>query len=227
MAFRSQTALALFLVVTASAANVRMEARHERWLRDRDGALLLNEEGFTFTGRKQTIASKWDDIQHAVLNERFLRVTTYEDVRWRLGTDREFEFRLKAGAPLAAARELLQTRLGQRLSLEVADSALQPLWSVRAKRLRPIRGAQGALEVGRDAIAFASETRGDSVTFRYADIRNLARVTPFEIVVTTLHDEHRFQLKEPLSEERFDDLWWRLQQHKGLKTLTLYQGDKQ
>ncbi|HBY59560.1 MAG TPA: hypothetical protein DEH78_07035 [Solibacterales bacterium] len=225
MALRSQTAFAFVFVTAAFAAEIKIEARHDRWLRDRAGTLTLTGESAAFAGKKKTIAVKWDDVQRAVLNDRFLRLITYEDVRWRLGNDREFEFRLPPDAPVAAVRELLDARLGQRLVLETSLAPSAALWTVRAKRLRAVRGAQGTLHAGAEAVVFESETRGQSLSFRYADIQTIARVSPYEFVLASLYEEHRFQLKEPLSEERFDALWERLQRHKGLKILTYYQGD--
>jgi len=87
------------------------------------------------------------------------------------------------------------------------------------------------LQVGSEAIVYKSEKEGESRTWRYEDIENVSSSGPFQLTVTTFeraksHYGDRkgfnFQLKQRLDEDRYNDLWLRLNQSKGLKILTSY-----
>ena len=62
----------------------------------------------------------------------------------------------------------------------------------------------------------------------YDDIENVSTTGPFELTITT-HERDRsqygsiraftFQLKRPMTDRQYDDLWYAINQKKGLKTL--------
>lgn len=99
------------------------------------------------------------------------------------------------------------------------------------KRLGRIRGSEGALLVGADRIVYRTSRQGDSRTWRYSDIENISTSGPFQLTITTFERDKfhygnykgfNFQLKEALDEARYDELWRRLNQSKGLKLIGSY-----
>jgi hypothetical protein len=95
---------------------------------------------------------------------------------------------------------------------------VEPLWEVPAKLLRGFAGADGTLRAGPDRIVFDSAKASASRTWRYGDVSNISSAGPFEFTIVSLDGGARFQLKQILPEDRFNDLWRRINESQGLKT---------
>jgi hypothetical protein len=129
------------------------------------------------------------------------------------------------------AYQVLKTRLDQRFVAAIADSPSTMLWEIPAKHLAGLGGDEGVLQVGTSEIVYRSAKKGESRTWRYEDIDNIASSGPFEFTITTFErakldygsrKQFTFELKQRLEEARYNDLWLRLNQSKGLKILTSY-----
>jgi hypothetical protein len=186
-------------------------------------------------GKKPKHPKNWrwayQDIQQLKVSPRSLTVLTYKDSAWKFGADREYEFDLVPDGTFTAAYDLLKNRLDQRLVAEIPDKISAPLWEIPVKHLHRFGGDEGILEVGPQMLVYKSENKEDSRTWRYEDIENISSSGPFQLTVTTFeraktHYGDRkgfnFELKQRLEESRFNDLWLRLNQSKGLQVLTSY-----
>jgi hypothetical protein len=71
------------------------------------------------------------------------------------------------------------------------------------------------LEIGEDRIVFKTAQKDDSRTWRLRDIENISSSGPFDLTITTLEKPYRFQLKQMLSEARYNELWRKLNDTKG------------
>jgi hypothetical protein len=87
------------------------------------------------------------------------------------------------------------------------------------------------LQVGESQIVYKSAAKGESRVWRYEDIENISTAGPFQLSITTFERARshygnlkgfNFQLKQTLSDARFNDLWLRLNRSKGLNVLTSY-----
>lgn len=215
----------------------RLEARHDHWRKYCSGVLRIDANGVSYEGsapkkkEKDRHVWRWPyrDIQQLMVAPGVVRVLTYKDVTWKLGADRELEFRLSPAAPVSEIYAFLKDRLDQRLVAGLADDNVKALWEIPAKHLGRIRGSEGVLSVAEDRIAYRTALKGGSRTWRYADIEDISSSGPFQLTITTFerakshYGNYRgfnFQLKEALDERRYNDLWWRLNRFRGLQTLT-------
>lgn len=246
MALRSQTTVATAVVIVAALAQagfaqnaLRYEVRHEHWLRDGSGTLVIDQRGVSYQETSKNKRKKperlhhdqlnYEDIQQLYISPQKLTVVTYRDQVWRLGMDKEYEFTLPTGETFAAAYAFLKKRLDERLVAALADDEVQPLWELPVKRLGALRGSEGALVVGAEHIVYRTERREQSRTWRFQDIENISSAGRFDLTITTYErakahygsmKEFHFQLKQPLDERRFEALWRRLNRSKGLSILT-------
>lgn len=180
--------------------------------RDREGAVKKRKHPHDY-------AWKFENIQQLELEPGRVRVLTYKDNRWKLGADREYVFDRAAGADFSSAYPLLKDRLDQRFVSALADSDVRPLWEVPVKRLGTIRGSEGLLVVGDERVVYKTDQKADSRTWRYRDIDNISTSGPFSLTVTTFErakahygnrKDFNFELKSPLDEAKYNDLWRRL-----------------
>ena len=202
------------------------------------GTLTINEAGVSFEqkskkGKKHPRAWHWDypNIEQLKISPKSLSVVTYKDNKWKLGADRQYDFDLVSDNSFEDAYRFLKTRLDQRFVAVIADGPAHTLWEMPAKHLSAFGGDEGVLQVGTREIVYKSANKGETRTWRYQDIDNISSSGPFLLTLTTFERakldygsqrQFNFQLKQRLEEARYNDLWLRLNQSKGLQILSLY-----
>ncbi len=208
------------------------------------GTLIVTAQGISFeesyAGKKPKHPHAWtwsyQDIQQLEIAPKMLRVLTYQDNKWKLGADREYRFDLlPSDGSFSDAYGLLKNQLDQRFVAALADEDINPLWEIPVKLQGRIQGSEGILHVGPDRIVYTTDKKDTSRTWRYQDIENISSSGPFDLTLTTYERAvthygnlkgFNFQLKERLDEKRYNALWRRLNQAKGLEVLSAY-GDTQ
>lgn len=245
MAFRSQKAIGTFVVflfweLIAAAQQLTIPVRHPHLRKGGSGEIRIGELSISFRegGKKQKHSREWayDEIQQLFVGSNSLRILTYEDVAWKLGRDREYEFdRLPEGMAqriINAVRGHIDER---RIVAALSDSSMTPIWQVKAKRLEGWGGSEGVVLVGEDSIVYKSEERNASRTWRFAQIENVSSSGPFDLTITTFERDgsgfggrrdFRFQLKAELSEDRYNALWHRLNQSRFTRSSVNTEGDE-
>ena len=212
MAF-GKTASCLILAASLASAT-QFAVRHEHLRKGCVGTLTVDENGVSFTGAKKHAWSwKYEDIQQLRLSPESIYILTYKDSKLRLGKDREYNFTGKI--PAEELYPLLKDRMDQRFVAAVGQALGLPTWSVPVKHLRPIVGSEGTLAFGAEAIVYSTPTKAESRTWRYTDIESIASSGPFQLTVTTLEKGFNFQLKQPITEARYNQLWLQIEKENG------------
>jgi hypothetical protein len=218
MAFTSEKTIGIVfgVLLAASAARgegIKFQVRHEHLRKGCSGTMTVDEKGIYFHGPKDHVWSwEFQDIQELKLAADRIHLQSYWDEKWKLGADREFEFTGKIPPGLYA---IWKDRLDGRFVAEIADPAVKPLWQLPAKHLGRITGSEGVLEIGDDRIVYKTGRKDDSRTWRLSDIENISSTGPFDFTVTTREKGFRFQLKQVLSQARYNELWRKLNDTKG------------
>jgi hypothetical protein len=223
MAFRIETRIGLILFLAAQAAGAQsFPVRHAHWHGGGMGDLAVSNDGISFAEAKKKGHSriwKYEEIQQIELSAAALRILTYEDQKWKLGRDREYVFDQLPEGFAQTVYAQWRERLDQRFIAGLPDESVAPAWEIPAKLLGRFEGSQGVLRIGADRIVYEAKQTEQSRTWRFADIENIASAGPFDFsIVTREHHgdwnagarEFRFQLKRPLAEERYNELWRRL-----------------
>ena len=242
MECRSQKASGAAIVIAIWLApavlaqkELRFEVRHDHWRKDGSGMLVIDERGIAYHEvSKKKHHDKWEyqDIQQLYLSPNRLTVVSYKDRKWRLGLDKEYEFRLPPGKTFKEAYALLKDRLDQRFVAALADADVKPIWEIPVKLLGRIRGSEGLLMVSPDRIVYKTDSQEQSRTWRFQDIENISSSGRFQLTLTTFERAKvhygnlkgfNFQLKQPLDEKRYNILWRRLNRTKGSQLLTSIQ----
>lgn len=216
-----------------------------------EGLLTINDQGVSYQqvipeGRRKKKSKKppkpesirfdYQDIQELWVSSDKLVLVTYRDRKWFLGIDKEFEFYLPKGKSFENAYTMLKDKLDRRFVAAMADTQASVLWELPVKLLGTIKGSEGTLQVGPDRIVYKTDRARHSRTWRYQDIENVSTSDRYQLTITTYERAKthygsmkgfNFQLKQPLDEKRFEALWKRLNQDKGLQFLTSIEERKQ
>lgn len=251
MAFRIETRIGALLISLAllAPATFAQDLRYDVWhghsrpphikKAGNMGTLTVTDAGVSFEetykdGKKpkHPHAWRWDyqDIQQLKIAPKSLTVLTYKDNKWKLGADREYQFDLVSDKTFDAAYDALKNRLDQRFVAVIPDHVSNVLWNISVKHLLRFGGDEGVIQVGPDEIVYKSAKPGESRTWRYQDIDSISSSGPFQLTITSFERAKthygslkgfNFELKQQLPEARYNDLWLRLNQSKGLKILNL------
>ena len=209
-----------------------------------EGVLTINDQGVGYQqvipeGKRKKNAKKppklesvqfdYQDIQELWVSPDKLVLVAYKDRKWLLGIDKEFEFLLPKGKSFEDAYAMLKDKLDRRFVAAMADPQPNVVWELPVKLLGTIKGSEGLLQVGPDRIVYKTDRSRQSRTWRYQDIENVSTSDRYQLTLTTYERAKthygsmkgfNFQLKRPLDEKRFEALWRRLNQDKGLQFLT-------
>jgi hypothetical protein len=105
--------------------------------------------------------------------------------------------------------------MDQRFVAAVGQAPDLPSWSLPVKHLRPIVGSEGTLAFGAEAIVYSTPARDESRTWRYSDVESIGSSGPFQLTITTLEKGFNFQLKQPITEARYNQLWLQIEKKNG------------
>jgi len=226
MAFRTETkaCAGLILWTALAAADPAYDVQHKHLRHSGAGVLRIDESSVSFeeTGKQTQHSRTWkyDDIQQLTLGLDTVRIVTYEDNRWELGRDRVYVF---DHVPATVARDwypVFRARLDQRFVAAFADDQVNMEWEIPVKLMHGRAGSQGVLRMAEDRLVYNTGQDGESRTWRIRDLENVSSSGPFDLTLTTQEREFRFQLKQPLTETRYQQLWMRINQSHGLQILT-------
>ena len=205
---------------------VEIAARHRHWRGGCEGQLRVDENGAAFASAKKKNHNwrwGWLDIQQMqVLDDGEIRLLTYKDNKWRLGADRELRFTAGPDAAATLAPPLL-AKLDRRFVSGAADTALAPLWEIPVKHLLRFSGSEGTLAFTGDRLIYRTARPGDSRTWRLADIDNVSTSGTGQLPIVSFERARghygdrkgfNFELKQPLEEARYNELWRRLERGK-------------
>ena len=198
------------VIFAASLWGVEFPVLHEHLRKGCNGTLAVDESGIRFEGAKNHSWSwKYDDIQQLTISPARLHILTYKDSKLRLGADVAYTFAGKI--PVDDLYAQWRTRLDQRLVVAHAFGVSD--YSIPAKHLATIKGSEGMLTFGAETVVYASP--GDSRTWRYSDIRDIASSGPFQLTITTFEKQFNFQLKQAMSETRYNQIWLDIEKKNG------------
>lgn len=198
-----KTAGCIILAGFAALSAAQFPMLHEHLRKSCAGVMTIDEHGVSFAGPKEHAWTwQFQDIRQLTVSPEGVTVLTYQ------GPRRVF----RGAVPAANLYPMLRDRMDQRLVAALAEE-VPGAWSIPVKHIGP--DSQGAIAFGADSIVYSTKTPGESRTWRYSDIDSIASAGPFELTVTTLEREFHFQLKQPLGDARYDELWMQLQRKNG------------
>jgi hypothetical protein len=223
MAFR-KAAIGIVLVGCIAASAAQFPMRHQHVRKGCDGLMTVDDAGIAFEAPKgHSWHWKYADIQQLHLEPARIRILTYEDDKWRLGADREFEF--TGAPPYESLLRIWNDVMDQRFVAALPPLAnVAGVFSILAKHLKRVSGSEGSLVFGNDSIAYSTAAAGESRTWRYSDIDSISSSGSFQLTITTFERARshygdrkgfNFQLKQPLTEARYNDIWLQIERKNG------------
>jgi len=232
MEFRTEKTISAILMLSFAAwgGPLSVQVRHQHLRKGATGQIEIGENSISFKEAGKNSKHSWDwkyeDIQQLTLSPTELRILSYDDERWQFGRDREYVFDQLPKDFATQVYSLLGTRLDQRFVAHLIDADVKPSWQVGAKLRHKFGGSQGTLLFAEDRIVHKTDKSGEAHTWLYNEIENVSTSGHFDLSITTSErsgwprgstNDYHFQLKQVFSEERYNELWRRVNRANGLR----------
>lgn len=213
--------LVLLLAVSANAQEFRYKVQQDRLIGHRDGELIISEQGVEWRAAKREKESRsWNytDIKlFEILSPTKVRIWTYKDRKLRLGRDQSLTFKLIEGQIDQQVSDFLRERIARPFVTSFTSEQGEVLAEIPVKHARRFSGSEGSLKVYADGIVYESQTGNDSRSWRWTDIRGVARPDRYRFDVDTFQPElgvanksYSFELKEEMADKVYDLIWSRV-----------------
>ena len=203
--------LMLGIALPAFAQTVKVRHDHDPWGAC-EGELVISEDGIQYRTDKEDHLRTWEWIDVQSFDrwspERF-SVLTYEDLKWHLGLDRNFDFNVLPGE--VGLEETAFAIIEQNVIRPVTDRIPrieESEYQVPVKHVHVLGGCEGVLTFGKDRIIYETAHTEDARSWRRdKHVANVWSSNPFELELRVFEENRRafdkatrflFQLKEPL-----------------------------
>jgi hypothetical protein len=210
MAIR-KTAICLILAGAAwsqQAPAQQFPVRHQHVRKYCTGTLTVDDAGITFQSPKHESWNwPYQDIQRLTLTPQSIHILSYKDSSLLLGKDVAYNF--TGAIPAAALYARWNASLDQRFVAALEEVGEQPGVKFPAKLLDFSKGTEATLVFAASVVGFGAHT------WRYTDIQSIASAGPFQFTITTLEKQFRFQLKQPIAESTYNQLWLDIEKRNG------------
>lgn len=219
-----RTLFVLYALLTQSVGAVAAKGytfavKHEHFWGAATGELRISESGIAFESETDRDHSReWDytEIQELkVAGPTRLRILTYEDVWWKLNSDRRVDFVLTDEEITPEVIAFLRRHLTTPLVTTLLPTGNQLLYSLPVKHKHGLGGGcEGRLLFTEEGLYYRAKKTRHSRFWSFKEIESLGQTSPFNLRVTVREHTRfgsqrsfQFLLKGALPDEISDLLW--------------------
>ena len=207
-----------FPVATASQP-FTFAVKHDHVWGAATGLLQIEDNGIAYSSEMDPEHSrKWDytEIQELkIVSATRVRILTYEDVWWRLNSDRWIDLVLTDQEITAEVTAFLGRHLTTPLVSSVFHVPDEALYVLPVKHRHALGGGcRGKLLLTQGGLHYTSENAGHRRVWTFDEILGVGHASDFDLRVTVRERQHhqsqrnfQFQLKRALSNEVSNFLW--------------------
>jgi hypothetical protein len=168
------------------------------------GTLTIDDQGVGFrAGNGHARHWSFEEIRTAYLGPRRVVIETYLNRSLHRPGLRHYRFELSQELPPAIAAKLA-ARIGRPVQSDDPDASAPAMATIPVRHRGLMRGTNGELRFRKGGIDYVTSSKGDSRSWRWADIQTLSQPDPYHLFVFGYRDTYTFDLKAPLSRRLFD-----------------------
>ncbi|HEY3132728.1 MAG TPA: hypothetical protein VGL91_24975 [Acidobacteriota bacterium] len=198
---------------SATAQAFTLAVRHNHFRGHCSGKLLISEDGIEYSTDYVKHRRKWSyvDLKRVEISTpKELKLQTYEDKKYRLGPDQEFDFHVVEGEINSDIYQFLLSKTTRPLITGVAFPTGPFAYEIPAKHRQFQKGTQGLLKIGDNEVVYETPHPKDSRIWLYKDIQNIGLLDPYNFRISTLLETYTFDLKIAMTREQYDYVWERV-----------------
>lgn len=203
----------IFLLIFAqslAAQTLSVELKRNFWP-DARGEIQITEKGIAFSEANGKNRHEWSyqDLQSFDrLSKSEFVLLTYEDQRWKLGRDREYQFKITSGELSDELFESIRQHLAKPVTDRVVDEIGKVEYRLPVKHLHTLGGCEGELIFAPEAIYYSTPNKKDAREWRLKEeVQSIWSADPYSLELHVYENNRRefsrtrvynFTLKKPL-----------------------------
>jgi len=182
----------------------RSPAKLHKTLGKTKGEIAIDEEGIRFKA-KEGPASNWrfEDIQTFSLEPNSLVIKTYKNRAHHIPGVQRFHFELTESVPAEVAAALAQG-VPRPSENGIPNPAVPSVAEIPVHHRTKTGGTNGMLRFREEGIDYVTSSRGDSRSWRWADLEILSGLSPYTLFLSGYRETYTFDLKEPVPHSVLD-----------------------
>ncbi len=163
------------------------------------GTLVINQKGVEFHssgGHDQ----RWtfEDIHTAFLAPHRLELDTYVNRSWHRPGTQHYKFDLTKALPPEVAAAVA-AHIGRPVQNADPDASAPAIATIPVRHRTLTRGTNGVLRFRSGGIDYITNSKDDSRSWRWADLKTLSNPDLYHLYVFGYRDAYTFDLKTPIS----------------------------
>jgi hypothetical protein len=168
------------------------------------GTLTVDGRGVEFRSHNGSV-QRWgyEEIHTAYLGPHRLVIESYLNRSLHRPGEQHFQFDLSRVLPPSVAAELA-ARIGRPVQNVDPDASAPVVATIAVRHRELMGGTNGELRFRAGGMDYVTHAKGDSRSWRWADLQSLSEPDPYHLLVFGYRDTYTFDLKAPLSRKLFD-----------------------
>ena len=193
---------------SAETLNWQSSARWRHGLKKTSGTLVFNDRGVEFQASKgERLDWSFEEIQTFILSPHRFHLKGYQNRKWHIYGERSFVFDLKFAVPPGVAAQLAR-RVGKPVENANPSADASAIATLPARHRTHGGGTNGILRFRHTGIDYVTADGRDARSWRWQDIETIANPDPYHFRVGGYRETFTFELKQPMTKELFDRLWY-------------------
>lgn len=171
---------------------------------ENQGTLLIDLNGVQFrAGNERTLQWAYNEIRTVSIGPHRLEMETYHNPSLHLPGERKYRFDFTRPLPPAVAASLAAAIRYPSRNVD-PDPSLPAIAEIPVHHRVLASGTNGVLRFRQGGIDYVTSSRGDSRSWRWADLQTLSDPDPYHLLLFGFRDTYTFDLKAPLSRKLLD-----------------------
>lgn len=200
----------VLLSPSARAETFEFKVKHEHIRGSCRGKLIIDDSQIQYVAENGKHSWRWDyvDIQKLDVSPKKIELLSFQSrSKWKLGSDKVYEFKLLEGELAYGQQEFLRSKLSRPVVARLVDSSSPALQKLPARHRHTLGGCEGILILNQDRITYSTDYSRHNREWRYSDLETIGSPDPYRLRITSNNETFTFDLKTPLEQKVYDFLW--------------------
>jgi hypothetical protein len=198
------------LTIPIRAETIEFNVKHEHVRGSCRGKLIIDDNQIRYIADNGKHSGQWAyvDIQKLDVSPKEIEVQSFQSgPKWKLGSDKVYEFTLLDSELTYAQQEFLRSKLSRPMVARLVDTSSSPLQKLPVRHRHTLGGCEGILSIYQDRIVYSTDFARHSRDWRYSDLETVGSPDRYHLRITSHDETFTFDLKTVLDQKTYDFLW--------------------
>lgn len=192
------------------AETFEFKVKHEHLRGSCRGKLVIDDSQIQYVADRGKHSRQWTyvDIQTLDVSPKKIELQSFQSgPKWKLGSDKEYEFTILDGELTYVHQEFLRSKVRRPMVARLVVSSFAPLQKLPVRHRHTLGGCEGIVGIYGDRIVYSTDHARHSREWRYSDLETVGSPDRYHLRITSQNETFTFDLKTALEQKTYDFLW--------------------